>query len=137
MSRRPSWARRRRSKYTGGEATYARVLVALDGPILAEQAIPQAERVLAPGGLITLARVVEPALVLPSAGSVDYVAQRGSQQLVDHVRRGTDRPRAEAASHLGEARRVAESLDSPVLSEKIRLALEPYGRGTARAPSAA
>jgi hypothetical protein len=116
---------------------YARVLVALDGSILAEQAIPQAERVLAPGGLITLARVVEPALVLPSAGSVDYAAQRGSQQLVDDVRRGIDRPRVEAASYLEEARRVARPLDSPVLTEKIRVALEAYGRRTARAPSAA
>jgi nucleotide-binding universal stress UspA family protein len=98
---------------------YGRVLVALDGSVLAEQAISQAERVVAPGGLITLARAVDSALVVPSAGSVDYASLRGSQELADHVRRGIDRPRAEAASYLEEARRKVTRTDVTVVTRVL------------------
>lgn len=86
---------------------YSRVLVALDGSPLAERALGPAERLVAPGGKLTLVQVVAPGAVGASVQAAYVADPYAAQQLARLIRETVDRPRLIAQAYL---ERVASSV---------------------------
>ncbi len=87
---------------------YTRIVVPLDGSALAERALRHGERLLAEGGTLILATVVEPGLPTPYLDTGEIAGTRDAAELARAVREAMERPREAAAAYLaGAVRKVS------------------------------